>query len=202
MLVDVPGYGVITNNKTGEIKADKYTKLIYDYIARSEKYDETCKCFAYCLTLLCSLHRVFVLIDSKKLLTKVDEDIIHLVQRSMKPYQFIFTKCDDIQRCTITLLLQILFDQLSPSTSEQVNTAGEIVGSKLTSYPLYLSRSFLLFCDDDDCGVDSVIVIVFRHHLLKLEGIDLFGDIRTASQHHYQQVLNMIKELNSSELLF
>lgn len=73
-LVDLPGYGYAKMGKSGR---DKLEKIINDYVTRSQE-----------MVLL------FVLLDSRHDLQKIDLDfMIHLAEEGI-PFSIIYTKCD------------------------------------------------------------------------------------------------------------
>ena len=73
-LVDLPGYGYAKVSKT---KLAELNKIIYDYINLSD-----------------DLQNLFVLIDSRHDMQKIDIDFLIKLGEAQIPFAIIFTKCD------------------------------------------------------------------------------------------------------------
>ena len=73
-LVDLPGYGYAKMSKTGR---EKLEKIIHDYLVRSEE-----------MVLL------FVLLDSRLDIQKIDLDFMIELGQMGLPFSIIYTKCD------------------------------------------------------------------------------------------------------------
>lgn len=73
-LVDLPGYGYAATGKKGQ---EAIAKVIYDYIMESP-----------------DLVSLFVLVDSRHDIGKIDLDFIHDLAVHEIPFSIIFTKCD------------------------------------------------------------------------------------------------------------
>lgn len=75
-LVDLPGYGYAKLDRRAK---DELRRLIDDYICGSE-----------------DLMNLFVLIDSRHDITKIDQDFIHQLGERGIPFSIIYTKADKI----------------------------------------------------------------------------------------------------------
>lgn len=75
-LVDLPGYGFA---KMSKVKRDKLQKMIQDFIGKSEE-----------------LELLFVLLDSRHQLLKIDLEFLTAVKNADVPFAIIFTKCDKL----------------------------------------------------------------------------------------------------------
>ncbi len=80
-LVDLPGYGYAKVSKTSKYK---FQKLISDYIVKRENL--------YCL---------FVLVDSRHELQKIDSDFMMWLGEKNIPFAIVFTKTDKLGRSTL-----------------------------------------------------------------------------------------------------
>lgn len=76
-LVDMPGYGFAKAPKT---QVDAWTKLIFDYLRGRV-----------------TLKRVYLLIDSRHGIKKIDEEVMELLDKAAVSYQIILTKIDKIR---------------------------------------------------------------------------------------------------------
>ena len=77
-VVDMPGYGFAQAPK-GQVEA--WTRLVFDYLRGRS-----------------NLRRVYLLIDSRHGLKKVDTDVLDLLDKAAVSYQIILTKADKIAR--------------------------------------------------------------------------------------------------------
>ncbi len=77
-LVDLPGYGYA---KAPKDLVARWQKLLRDYLAGRP-----------------NLRRVFVLIDSRHGIKKVDEEIMGLLDRAAVPFEVVFTKADKVRK--------------------------------------------------------------------------------------------------------
>ncbi len=77
-LVDLPGYGYA---KAPKDLVARWQRLLKDYLAGRP-----------------NLRRVFVLIDSRHGIKKVDEEIMELLDRAAVPFEVVFTKADKVKR--------------------------------------------------------------------------------------------------------
>lgn len=82
-LVDLPGYGFA---RTSKQMREKLQIMIQDYVGRSEE-----------------LKMLFILIDSRHPLQKIDGEFIAAVDGAQVPYAVIFTKCDKMGRNALSL---------------------------------------------------------------------------------------------------
>ena len=80
-LVDLPGYGYAKVSKTAK---DKFQKLISDYVIRRENL--------YCL---------FVLIDSRHELQKIDSEFMIWLGENGIPFAIVFTKTDKLGKTNL-----------------------------------------------------------------------------------------------------
>ncbi len=76
-LVDMPGYGFA---KAPKEKVDAWQKLVFSYLQGRS-----------------TLRRVFVLIDSRHGLKKIDEEVLDLLDKAAVSYQIVLTKADKIK---------------------------------------------------------------------------------------------------------
>lgn len=77
IVVDMPGYGFA---KVGKKEIESWEKLSYLYFAKRS-----------------NLKRVFLLIDSRRGLQKVDEDMINIFNALAISYQIVLTKIDELK---------------------------------------------------------------------------------------------------------
>lgn len=85
-LVDMPGYGFAEAPKD---KVEAWTKLIKTYLAGRQR-----------------LARVFLLIDARHGIKKVDEDIMQLLDEAAVSYQIVLTKSDKIKPTDLAGLMK------------------------------------------------------------------------------------------------
>ena len=78
VLVDPPGYGYAVGDKKQLVN---WGKMMVNYF----KYSSF-------------LHRLYVLIDSQHGFKQVDLMLLELLEKQMKPYVIVFTKCDKINK--------------------------------------------------------------------------------------------------------
>ncbi|MCE1236428.1 MAG: GTP-binding protein [Hyphomicrobiales bacterium] len=77
-IVDMPGYGFAQAPKS---QVEDWTRLVFDYLRGRP-----------------NLRRVYVLIDSRHGLKKVDTDVLDLLDKAAVSYQIVLTKADKIAR--------------------------------------------------------------------------------------------------------
>lgn len=77
-IVDMPGYGFAQAPKS---QVDAWTRLVFDYLRGRP-----------------NLRRVYLLIDSRHGLKKVDTDVLDLLDKAAVSYQIVLTKADKIAR--------------------------------------------------------------------------------------------------------
>ena len=77
-LVDMPGYGFAQAPKS---QVDAWTRLVFDYLRGRP-----------------NLRRVYLLIDGRHGLKKVDTDVLDLLDKAAVSYQVVLTKADKIAR--------------------------------------------------------------------------------------------------------
>ncbi len=77
-LVDMPGYGFAQAPKS---QVDAWTRLVFDYLRGRP-----------------NLRRVYLLIDSRHGLKKVDTDVLDLLDKAAVSYQIVLTKADKIAK--------------------------------------------------------------------------------------------------------
>jgi GTP-binding protein len=85
-LVDMPGYGFAEAPKD---KVEAWTKLVKNYLAGRQR-----------------LARVFLLIDARHGIKKVDEEIMKLLDEAAVSYQIVLTKSDKIKPTDLASLMQ------------------------------------------------------------------------------------------------
>ena len=76
-VVDMPGYGFA---KAPKDQVDRWTTLVFDYLKGRV-----------------TLKRVYVLIDSRHGLKKIDEEVLDLLDKAAVSYQIVLTKTDKIK---------------------------------------------------------------------------------------------------------
>lgn len=81
-IVDLPGYGFA---KVSKQMREKLQIMIQDYVGKSEE-----------------LKMLFILIDSRHDLQKIDGDFIQAVDWAEVPYAVIFTKCDKMGKNAVS----------------------------------------------------------------------------------------------------
>lgn len=77
-IVDMPGYGFAQAPKA---QVDAWTRLVFDYLRGRP-----------------NLRRVYLLIDSRHGIKKVDTDVLDLLDKAAVSYQIVLTKADKIAR--------------------------------------------------------------------------------------------------------
>ena len=77
-IVDMPGYGFAQAPKS---QVDAWTRLVFDYLRGRP-----------------NLRRVYLLIDSRHGIKKVDVDVLDLLDKAAVSYQVVLTKADKISR--------------------------------------------------------------------------------------------------------
>ena len=105
-VVDMPGYGYA---KAPKAQVEAWTRLVFDYLRGRS-----------------TLRRVFVLIDSRHGIKKIDEDVLDLLDKAAVSYQIVLTKIDKIKTGELEKLRE--------------NTASKIV-KRAAAYPDILMTS-------------------------------------------------------------
>jgi len=100
-LVDLPGYGFA---KTGKEKKAKFETMIYDYCKKRE-------------TLLC----LFVLIDSRLPLQKIDQEFMLWCSENETPFSIIFTKSDKNSKSQLAKNIKAIENDLLKNWNELPN---------------------------------------------------------------------------------
>ncbi len=90
-LVDLPGYGYAAAPKK---MVEMWTRLIHDYLRGRQQ-----------------LKRVFLLIDARHGLKKVDEDIMKMLDRSGVSYYIVLTKADKLKKSELDDVFQKTFEK-------------------------------------------------------------------------------------------
>ena len=85
LMVDLPGYGYA---QAPESMVKQWQKLIFTYLQGRV-----------------NLKRVFVLIDSRHGIKKVDEEIMDMLDKAAVTYQIVLTKSDKISQAALTKVL-------------------------------------------------------------------------------------------------
>ncbi len=85
-VVDMPGYGYA---KAPKAQVDAWTKLVFDYLRGRS-----------------TLRRVFVLIDSRHGIKRIDEDVLDLLDKAAVSYQLVLTKTDKVKAAELEKLMQ------------------------------------------------------------------------------------------------
>ena len=85
-LVDMPGYGFAQAPKE---LVDRWTELVFDYLRGRV-----------------TLKRVYVLIDSRHGIKKIDEDVLALLDKAAVSYQIVLTKTDKIKPPAVERLIR------------------------------------------------------------------------------------------------
>jgi len=91
-IVDLPGYGFARVSKQ---MRDKLQTMIQDYVGKSEE-----------------LQMLFILIDSRHDLQKIDGEFIQAVAQAEVPYAVIFTKCDKMGKNAMASQIQKTTSQI------------------------------------------------------------------------------------------
>lgn len=84
-LVDMPGYGFAQAPKA---QVDAWTKLVFDYLKGRV-----------------TLKRVYVLIDARHGLKKIDDEVLSLLDKAAVSYQIVLTKIDKIKEPAVPKLI-------------------------------------------------------------------------------------------------
>ncbi|WEX08457.1 ribosome biogenesis GTP-binding protein YihA/YsxC [Chelativorans sp. AA-79] len=84
-LVDMPGYGFA---KAPKAQVDSWTKLVFDYLRGRV-----------------TLKRVYLLIDARHGVKKIDEEVMDLLDASAVSYQIVLTKADKIKPPAVVKLI-------------------------------------------------------------------------------------------------
>jgi GTP-binding protein len=84
-LVDMPGYGFA---KAPKAQVDAWTRLVFDYLKGRV-----------------TLKRVYVLIDARHGLKKIDEEVLDLLDKAAVSYQIVLTKADKIKEAGVPRLV-------------------------------------------------------------------------------------------------
>jgi GTP-binding protein len=84
-LVDMPGYGFA---KAPKAQVDAWTKLVFDYLRGRV-----------------TLKRVYLLIDARHGIKKIDEEVMDLLDSAAVSYQIVLTKADKIKSPAVTKLV-------------------------------------------------------------------------------------------------
>ena len=122
MLVDLPGYGYA---QAPENMVKQWQKLIFTYLQGRV-----------------NLKRVFVLIDSRHGIKKVDEEIMDLLDKAAVTYQIILTKIDKISGAALAKVLKETESKISKkaaayvrvlTTSSEKNNGIEAVRAEIAS---------------------------------------------------------------------
>jgi len=85
-LVDMPGYGFA---KAPKEQVDAWTKLVFDYLKGRV-----------------TLKRVYVLIDARHGVKKIDEEVLSLLDKAAVSYQIVLTKIDKIKEPAVPKLIE------------------------------------------------------------------------------------------------
>jgi len=97
-LVDLPGYGFARNSKSDR---EKFESFISEYILTRE-----------------SLNCLFVLIDSRLKLQKIDEEFVTWLGNSQIPFALIFTKIDKLNKKQLTENIALYKEELLKTWDE------------------------------------------------------------------------------------
>lgn len=85
-LVDMPGYGFA---KAPKAQVEAWTRLIFDYLRGRV-----------------TLKRVYLLIDARHGVKKIDEEVMDLLDKAAVSYQLVLTKSDKIKQAALAKLLE------------------------------------------------------------------------------------------------
>lgn len=91
-LVDMPGYGFA---KAPKEQVDQWTRLVFDYLKGRV-----------------TLKRVYVLIDARHGLKKIDDDVLDLLDKAAVSYQIVLTKADKIKEAELARLVGETLDRI------------------------------------------------------------------------------------------
>lgn len=101
-LVDLPGYGFA---KTSKDKRSKFETIIYDYCKKRE-------------SLVC----LFILIDSRLPLQKIDSDFMNWCGENEIPFSIIYTKADKNSKLELSRNIKKIESELLKEWAEMPNT--------------------------------------------------------------------------------
>lgn len=90
-LVDLPGYGFAAAPKK---MVEMWTQLIHNYLRGRQQ-----------------LKRVFLLVDARHGLKKVDEDIMKMLDRAGVSYYLVLTKADKLKKSELDAVFQKTFEK-------------------------------------------------------------------------------------------
>ena len=91
-VVDMPGYGFA---KAPKDQVDRWTALVFDYLKGRV-----------------TLKRVYVLIDSRHGLKKIDEEVLDLLDKAAVSYQIVLTKTDKIKPPAVRRLVDETLERM------------------------------------------------------------------------------------------
>ena len=91
-VVDMPGYGFA---KAPKDQVERWTALVFDYLKGRV-----------------TLKRVYVLIDSRHGLKKIDEEVLDLLDKAAVSYQIVLTKTDKIKPPAVKRLVDETLDKV------------------------------------------------------------------------------------------
>ena len=91
-VVDMPGYGFA---KAPKDQVDRWTALVFDYLKGRV-----------------TLKRVYVLIDSRHGLKKIDEEVLDLLDKAAVSYQIVLTKTDKIKPPAVRRVVDETLDKV------------------------------------------------------------------------------------------
>ncbi len=112
-VVDMPGYGYAQAPKE---QVDAWTKLVFDYLKGRV-----------------TLKRVYVLIDSRHGIKKIDEDVLALLDKAAVSYQIVLTKIDKIKPPAVERLIAGTIEKTRkrPAAFPQIVATSSEVGAGL-----------------------------------------------------------------------
>lgn len=119
-IVDMPGYGFAQAPKS---QVDDWTRLVFDYLRGRP-----------------NLRRVYLLIDSRHGLKKVDTDVLDLLDKAAVSYQIVLTKADKIAR-----------EETGKPVAAMVAATAEAIRKRPAAHPVILVTS-----SDKGWGVDTL----------------------------------------------
>ncbi|MCT8999836.1 ribosome biogenesis GTP-binding protein YihA/YsxC [Chelativorans intermedius] len=121
-LVDMPGYGFA---KAPKAQVEAWTRLVFDYLRGRV-----------------TLKRVYLLIDSRHGVKKIDEEVMDLLDSAAVSYQVVLTKTDKIK---------------PPAVSRLVEETRRAIARRPAAYPEVLATSA-----EKGMGIDDLRVAVAR----------------------------------------
>jgi len=98
-LVDLPGYGFA---RVSRKQRDRLQVMIQDFIGKSDE-----------------LKMLFILLDSRHDLQKIDGEFIQAVHWAEVPFALIFTKCDKVGRNAVAARIRQISSQVASLTGEE-----------------------------------------------------------------------------------